>query len=70
VLEDFAETIAEKLAQAACVAVFTGAGISTESGIPGFRGPGGVWTRYKPVLFHEFLTDHDARRPDAGCGEN
>ncbi len=44
----------------ACVA-FTGAGISTESGIPDFRSPGGVWSRSQPVLFQDFLQDEDAR---------
>ena len=42
--------------------VFTGAGISTESGIPDFRSPGGVWTRYQPIQFQEFVTSEDARR--------
>jgi NAD-dependent deacetylase len=41
---------------------FTGAGISTESGIPDFRSPGGVWTKYQPVYFQEFLASEDARR--------
>ncbi|MCA9521775.1 MAG: Sir2 family NAD-dependent protein deacetylase, partial [Myxococcales bacterium] len=34
---------------------------STESGIPDFRGPGGVWSRYQPVLFQEFLNSQTAR---------
>ena len=42
--------IAGKLKDARCTVVFTGAGISTESGIADFRSPGGVWSRYRPVI--------------------
>ncbi len=42
--------------------VFTGAGMSTESGVPDFRSPGGVWSRMKPIYFQDFLTDPDRRR--------
>ena len=43
------------------VVVFTGAGISTESGIPDFRSPGGVWSRMKPIYFQEFVASETAR---------
>ena len=42
--------------------VFTGAGISTESGIPDFRSPGGVWTKYQPIDFSEFMASEEMRK--------
>lgn len=44
------------------VVVFTGAGISTESGIPDFRSPGGIWTKMRPIDFSDFMASEEARR--------
>ena len=62
---DVSEAVArltEVLAAARRVALFTGAGISTESGIPDFRSPGGIWTRMKPIDFADFLASEEMRR--------
>jgi NAD-dependent deacetylase len=55
------QRIAEWLAGAERCVVFTGAGVSTESGIPDFRSPGGVWSRTKPVLFEDYCRDPEAQ---------
>lgn len=54
--------LAHMIAAADRVAVFTGAGISTESGIPDFRSPGGTWTRQRPIDFSDFMASDSARR--------
>jgi len=54
--------LAEAIAQSRRAVVFTGAGISTESGIPDFRSPGGIWTRMAPIDFADFLASEEARR--------
>jgi NAD-dependent deacetylase len=58
------ERVADLILESHRLVVFTGAGISTESGIPDFRGPGGLWTRFDPDDFtiDKFLTNPDSRR--------
>jgi NAD-dependent deacetylase len=58
---DIAE-LAGLLRTARRAVVFTGAGISTESGIPDFRSPGGIWTKMMPVQFQDYIADPEARR--------
>ncbi|MFW6125692.1 MAG: NAD-dependent protein deacylase [Chloroflexota bacterium] len=58
------EEVARLLAQASNVVAFTGAGVSTESGIPDFRGRDGLWTRYDPddFTYQKFVSDPEARK--------
>lgn len=62
VQEDAVDRLQRMIADARNVVGFTGAGISTESGIPDFRSPGGIWTRHKPIQFEAFLASAEARR--------
>jgi NAD-dependent deacetylase len=55
------ERLVELLRSANRILVFTGAGISTGSGIPDFRGPEGVWKRRQPVYYHDFMRSEAAR---------
>ena len=55
------EELASRVKKSRYLVVFTGAGISTESGIPDFRGPKGIWKRYRPIELSEFLNDPKAR---------
>jgi len=62
VTEDRAGRLEDMIAASSHVVVFTGAGISTESGIPDFRSPGGLWTKNQPIDFRDFVASEEARR--------
>jgi NAD-dependent protein deacetylase/lipoamidase len=55
------EQLGDMIAAAKTIVPFTGAGISTETGIPDFRSPGGLWTRNRPIAFDEFVASSEAR---------
>lgn len=59
---DDANSLAGALGSARKILVFTGAGISTPSGIPDFRGPEGVWKKRQPVYYQDFMNSEAARR--------
>ena len=61
IVESVSATIVDYIRAATNALIFTGAGISTGSGIPDFRGPQGVWTRRQPVYFQDFMTSEAAR---------
>jgi NAD-dependent deacetylase len=63
-LDVLAEKVANLIVSAKKLVVFTGAGISTESGIPDFRSPGGIWSRFDPddFTYQKFITDPESRR--------
>lgn len=56
------QELAALLRNARRAVVFTGAGISTESGIPDFRSPGGIWTRMAPIDYRDFVASAEMRR--------
>jgi NAD-dependent deacetylase len=56
------DRLRQMLVAARSAVAFTGAGISTESGIPDYRSPNGIWTKYRPIEFGEFLASAAARR--------
>jgi NAD-dependent deacetylase len=55
------QQLARLIDEASRVVVFTGAGISTESGIPDFRSPNGIWSQTTPIYFDEYVASADAR---------
>lgn len=61
-LEQQLQDAAELMQQAKRIVALTGAGISTESGIPDFRSPGSIWQKQPPVSYHAFISKPEARQ--------
>lgn len=63
-MEEKVARVAKMITEANLIVVFTGAGVSTESGIPDFRSPGGLWTKFDPEDFtlDKFLSSPETRR--------
>jgi NAD-dependent deacetylase len=63
-LKQLIEEVASLIVSSKRIVVFTGAGISTESGIPDFRGPDGLWTKFDPedFTYQRFVTSREARK--------
>ncbi len=60
-MNEIISRIASKIKEGGNNVVFTGAGISTESGIPDYRSQGGIWDKFRPVYFDEFMSSREAR---------
>jgi len=60
-MDELASQLADLIAGADAILIVTGAGVSTDSGIPDFRGPKGVWKTEQPVMYQDFVADPDAR---------
>ena len=60
-MTDKTDALASLISESRRIVVFTGAGISTESGIPDFRSPGGIWSKNRVIYFDEFVRSRDAR---------
>ena len=59
--DDLLRQVAAWVRASSNAVIFTGAGISTESGIPDFRSPTGIWAKYQPVYYQQFMENADAR---------
>jgi NAD-dependent deacetylase len=56
------QDLSQYIDEANNIVIFTGAGISTESGIPDFRGPQGVWKTNTPIYFQDFIGSEEVRK--------
>ncbi len=63
-MSDRVEQLKVLLDEAQTVVILTGAGISTESGVPDFRSPGGLWEKFRIVEYDEYLSSEEARIED------
>jgi NAD-dependent deacetylase len=61
-MDDPVARLSGHIGTASRIVFFTGAGISTESGIPDFRSPGGMWSRMQPIDFRDFIASEEMRR--------
>lgn len=61
-MEQNTESLREAIESAERIVVFTGAGISTESGIPDFRSPNGIWSKMQPIQFQDFVSSLEMRK--------
>src|SRR3990172_3155097 len=63
-LPEAAARVADLIRRSRTIVVFTGAGVSTESGIPDFRSPGGIWDRFDPAefTFQRFMASEEVRK--------
>ncbi len=63
-LEKMMDRVADWIKESDKVVIFTGAGVSTESGVPDFRSPGGIWDRYDPedMTYQNFITYPECRK--------
>ena len=60
-IKSYIEKLRSHLQKSSRIVVFTGAGISTESGVSDYRSKGGIWDRFQPITFQEFLDEEEKR---------
>ena len=61
-MDEIIDRLRKLIDQSERITIFTGAGISTESGIPDFRSPGGIWSKMTPIQFQDFVASHEMRK--------
>ena len=61
-MDEFAGKLSKLIRSSDRITIFTGAGISTESGIPDFRSPNGIWSKLQPIQFQDFVASAEMRR--------